>query len=48
MHVYNLYLGKATNNEVEFLALEQGLQILIRLGNGATMVEGDSLLEINA
>ena len=48
MHVYSYPLGKATNNEAEFAALEQGLQILIQLGKDATIVEGDSLLAINA
>lgn len=33
---------------MEFVALEQGLRILIRLGTGAIVVEGDSLLDINA
>ena len=40
-------MGEATNNETESMALEQGLRMLIRLGTGATVVEGDSLLAIN-
>ena len=39
-------MGETTNNDVEFTALEQGLRLLIRLGKGLVIVEGDSQLAI--
>lgn len=46
--IFSQSIGEATNNETKFTALEKGLWILIHLGTGAIVVEGDSLLEINA
>lgn len=48
LHIFWRALGEATNNGAEFAALEQGLQILIRLGKGSVIVEGDYLLDITA
>ena len=47
MHVLCRNLGETTNNDAEFVALEQGLRLLIRLGRGLTIVEGDSQLAIS-
>jgi len=47
-HIYSQALGEGTNNEMEFIALEQGLRILKRLKAKATVVEGDSQLVITA
>ena len=48
VHIFSMYLGEAKNNEAKFSALEHGLRILIRMGNGTAVVEGDSLLAISA
>ena len=39
-------MGETTKNNAEFTALDQGLRLLVRLGKGRVIVEGDSHLAI--
>jgi len=47
LHIYCRELGESTNNEVEFVALEQGLRILKNVQSSKAIVEGDLSLVIS-
>ena len=46
IHILSRNMGETTNNDAKFTALEQGLGLLVRLGKGRVIVEGDSHLAI--
>lgn len=48
LHIYSKSLGEGTNNQMEFVAMERGLRILINNQVGTAVVEGDTELAIIA
>eukprot|EP00253_Pinus_taeda_P035656 PITA_35656 len=46
-HIFCRSMGECTNNEAEFVALEQGLRVLRSYRQGNFIVEGDSSLAIS-
>lgn len=46
LHIYSKALGEATNNEMEFAAMEKGLKILLRNQTENAVIEGDSEIAI--
>eukprot|EP00253_Pinus_taeda_P029955 PITA_29955 len=46
LHIYSKALGKGTNNEMEFAAMEKGLRILRLNQTGNAVIEGDSEVAI--
>ena len=48
VHGYYDSKGETTNNEAEFAAMQRGIAILVRENMSNVIIEGDSMLAINA
>jgi len=46
--IFHSHLGKATNNMAELMAMEQGLEILIKNRSSNVIIEADSEITINS